>query len=264
MPNWNDSSDIAKYLKAHPDTVVVERRRPSQEAKEKPKAEPSKRDPHYERPAQKQGQAVLPKPRPESTYKAPERPEIRKYTEWDRRWNEAVPERNDEELPYTNYQALPEFVTKQRRNPAGGYAGIKESFHFSPVAYGTLSPPELSSEEISASLYGNTTAPSVRPPSTYIDLQNPPWRNEPGVAQLQMQYPQWRKTDDLWHRIRDADIVPAGQATPLGGQMHPGYGPEPESTYFAGNAQVPLDYWLKPWATYNSETYRPEAITYYG
>jgi hypothetical protein len=272
MPNWNDSSDIAKYLKAHPDTVVVERRRPSQEAKEKPKAEPSKRDPHYERPAQKQGQAVLPKPRPESTYKVPEPERSDTYHE---AWRKPGEYRKLDSAysPYTNYQALPEFVTKQRRNPVGGFAGIQEmpEMRLNQVEFGTYTPP-LSGQALqdninfNLSLHGgdenavadylNTLAQNGEgaggmffgdrpPPVTPMD-----WGYGPSAALLTPQKPDWRKTDDFWRRLSEADIVPAGQAVPLGQQMHPNYGPRPESYYFKGNADVPMSYFMNEYNTY--------------
>jgi hypothetical protein len=246
MPNWNDASDIAKYLKAHPDTVVVERRKPepkkpAPKAKAAPKENAWRRNLEEAKPPPKE---IRQEVRPESRY----RERDPGYTEWDRRWNDAVPEQWEERSAYTNYQALPEFVTKQRRNPAGGYAGIRESKdveRMGVAGFGSASPAwnyhgrpptDAAPSYFEADTYYD---PRVRPQEKYypdygalIEMENPPWGHGPTEVQLDYMRPDWRPEYNLWRRIREADIVPYGQDVPLGQQMHPSFGPQPYSDYF--------------------------------
>ncbi len=272
MPNWNDPDSIKRWLDKQPKTVRTERRRPTEDRDERARAEPSNRQPHWEPSAQPQE-----KPRPESTYKAPAPPEPQHSEKYNQAWRRKNDLPNpqggyatgmEEITPYTNYQALPEFVTGQRRNPVGGVAGLSElgGMWEGQLEYGTYRPPQtqaqvdasvnlglglLSGNQNAIAEYLNSLAESGQPAGGFfLGSALPPVTGRDwggygeGEAIKHYQTPTWRKTEDLWRRVRDADIVPVGQTVPLGGQMHPTYGPTPESYYYTGNANVPLDYFL--------------------
>jgi hypothetical protein len=280
MPNWNDSSDIAKYLKAHPDTVVVERRKPSEKPKPQLKLKDLKPAPK-ENAWRRNWEEAKPPPkeirqevRPESSYEVYDRDPDRE-TPWQRKEDLPNPQGGyrtgmEEITPYTNYQALPEFVTSQRRNPSGGYAGYREH------------PDAVNIDIPNAVVFGNgpggRRSRGLPSQGTYLEgpqgqlastspvgyddafintqnmdvLENPPWGYGPAIIEYQPQYPQWRPANDLWRRIAEADIVPGvatyaphervgntqgrllypGQNVPLGQQMRPSLGPQPYSDYF--------------------------------
>lgn len=251
MPNWNDPASIKKWLDQQPKTVRTERRRPTEDREERARAEPAKRT--WREPAK-----AAPKkdgPRPESTYKAP--PEEHSDTYYEA-WKRPGEHRKLDPAysPYTNYQALPEFVTSQRRNPVGGYAGLEEfpGMRRNQVEFGTYTPP-LQGQAFDAMVNLNLGIAGGNPDAigNYLETMGqdgmasggmafgnrpPPvvyhdWGYGDSAALLKAQTPQWRKTDDLWNRIRAADIVPAGQTVPMGQTMRPNYGPVPESTYFS-------------------------------
>jgi hypothetical protein len=260
VPNWSDSSDIAKWIKAHPDTEVVERRKPSEKPKPQLKLKDLKPAPKVNAWRRNLEEAKTPPrrigPEVESSYEVFDRDPDRE-TPWQRKEDLPNPQGGyrtgmEEITPYTNYQALPEFVTKQRRNPAGGYAGIREAKGFvgteSPtVGFGSASPAwnyhgqspnDAAPSYFEADTYYDPKARAAEPyfnnidPSTVIPMENPPWGTGPTSVQLDYMRPDWRPEYNLWRRIRDADIVPYGQNVPLGQQMHPSFGPQPYSDYF--------------------------------
>jgi hypothetical protein len=248
MPNWNDPKSIREWLEKQP-------KKPARVERPKPAPKPA---PKASKPAPKENawrrnlEETKPPPRrigPEakSSYRAPEPERSDAYHEAWRRPDEHR-KLDPDYSPYTNYQALPEFVTRQRRNPAGGIAGIRESKDVEKlgvVGFGSASPAwnyhgrpptDAAPEYHEADTYYD---PRQRHVEEYhpdygdlMEMENPPWGHGPTEVQLDYMRPNWRPEYNLWRRIRDADIVPYGQNVPLGQQMRPSFGPKPYSGYF--------------------------------
>ncbi len=257
MPNWNDPKEIRKWLDSQ------------EKGKQPPRLRDLKPAPRGKDKPEKKGNAwrrnleeSKPKPKkigPEvkSTYSAeeydydPDRESV-----WQRK-DELPNEQGGYDDPYriapdTNYQALPRFVTEKRRNPAGGYAGVKEARGFidtvvPPVVFGSADPaweyyrtpptwydnknPPTPQEGDPRYFQASDFLPYGAETSPVEFMDNPPWGYGPAAVEYQQFRQNWRPANDLWRRIRDADIVPYGQQVPLGEQMHPSFGPVPQSGY---------------------------------
>jgi hypothetical protein len=257
MPNWNSAEDVKKWLESQDKGKKKGTNKPkeSKPAPKKPELhlkdlKPAPKGNAWRRnweeskpPPQRIG------PSPKSSYEAPGY-DPNADSPWQRK--DELPNAQggrrtglEEITPYTNYQALPRFVTEQRRNPAGGYGGIREAQGYigsesQQVGFGSVDP--------AWNYYGEVPMPFEPDPRQFQvndtpdfhvgingrpvrQLENPPWGYGPAPVQFQELSPNWRPANDLWRRIRDADIVPYGQAVPLGQQMHPSFGPLPQSSY---------------------------------